>query len=171
MSAVELKWKLETDRDGQGIVIDPETVLPHGKNVIFILENLSPDVAVMSGISANGADTTFIGKSNGVHNFIHAVAGPSMLALRVWIGTVSPQTTSATPPTVRIPVGAPEPSTIEGGITVGMRRTTSRMTEDVPLWVSIRKGTVALGFDRYFDFMNWVFCTDGKSHRWLLAPA
>ena len=48
------------------------------------------------------------------------------------------------PPMAVVPIGAPEPSTIEGGITVGMRRTTSRLTEDVPLWVSIRKGTIAL---------------------------
>ena len=27
--------------------------------------------------------------------------------------------------------------------------------------MSIRKGTDALGFDRYFDFMNWIFCNDG----------
>ncbi len=49
---------------------------------------------------------------------------------------------------------------IEGSISVGLRRTSSRFTEDVPLWISIRKSTDSLSFDRYYDFMNWVFCND-----------
>ena len=43
-----------------------------------------------------------------------------------------------------------------------MRRTASRLTEDVPAWAAIRKSTDALAFDRYFDFMNWLFCDDPK---------
>ena len=31
---------------------------------------------------------------------------------------------------------------------------------DVPLWVMIRKSTDAPSFDRYLDYMNWVFCGD-----------
>jgi hypothetical protein len=163
MSSITLNWSEESDSGGKQL--GPGTILPHGKNVYFILSNMpeDPDNVVISTISANGVNAQFIGPSGANHIHYLAVSGPGMLAMRVSIGTLAPQTTSATPSTVMVPVGAPEPSTIEGAITVGMRRTTSRLTEDVPLWVSIRKGTVALGFDRYFDFMNWVFCSDGKS--------
>ena len=58
------------------------------------------------------------------------------------------------------PVARAAPATIEGSINVGLRRTASRFTEDVPLWVGIRKSTDAPSFDRYYDFMNWLFCND-----------
>ena len=53
-----------------------------------------------------------------------------------------------------------ELTTIEGALNIGLRRTPSRFTEDIPLWVSIRGSTDALSFDRYYDFMNWLFCND-----------
>src|SRR5262249_31352058 len=56
----------------------------------------------------------------------------------------------------------PDVSPIEGSINVGLRRTPSSFTDDLPFWVSIRKSTAALSFERYFDFMNWLFCGDPK---------
>jgi hypothetical protein len=56
------------------------------------------------------------------------------------------------------------PNPIEGSISVGLRRTASRLTEDVPLWIGIRKSTDALSFDRYYEFMNWVFCGEPSDH-------
>jgi hypothetical protein len=44
-----------------------------------------------------------------------------------------------------------------------MRRTASRYTEDVPLWVAIRKSTEVLHFGRYDDFMNWLFCGEREN--------
>jgi hypothetical protein len=49
-------------------------------------------------------------------------------------------------------------------VQVSLRRTGSRMTEDVPLWVDIRKGTNALSFERYLEFMEWLFCGGKNPH-------
>ena len=162
MAPIALNWALESDPTSQPV--GPGTILPHGKNVFLNLSNMpdDPERLIISSLSANGSDAQFIGPVGQDHRYYLAVSGPGMLVLRGSIGTLAPRSTSALPMAV-VPIGAPEPSTIEGGITVGMRRTTSRLTEDVPLWVSIRRGTTALGFDRYFDFMNWVFCEGGIS--------
>ena len=39
-----------------------------------------------------------------------------------------------------------------------MRRASTEVTEDLPLWVVIRKSTEAISFDNYFRFMNHVLC-------------
>lgn len=52
----------------------------------------------------------------------------------------------------------PTTQAVSGDANISLRRTASRMTEDVPLWASIRKGTDALSFERYLDFMEWLFC-------------
>jgi len=49
-------------------------------------------------------------------------------------------------------------------VQVSLRRTGSRMTEDVPLWVEIRRGTNALSFERYLEFMEWLFCGGKNPH-------
>ena len=74
-------------------------------------------------------------------------------------GPLRGQLTAGMPPTLKLE-SYRQPTPIEGSISVGLRRTASRLTEDVPLWIGIRKSTDSLGFDRYFEFMNWVFCND-----------
>ena len=78
-------------------------------------------------------------------------------------GTVPGKFGKDAPSTWKTLVPFPEPQTIEGGLNVAMRRTASRPTGDVGLWVTIRGGTEALSFDRYYDYMNWLFCGDTRS--------
>ena len=52
----------------------------------------------------------------------------------------------------------PNVQNIAGDLRVSMRRTATEATEDLPLWVVIRKSTEAISFDNYFRFMNHVLC-------------
>ena len=48
-----------------------------------------------------------------------------------------------------------------------MRRTATDATEDLSLWVVIRKSTEALSFNNYFRFMNFILCGEqigGEHH-------
>src|SRR5262249_40221030 len=94
--------------------------------------------------------------------FLHAgeAGNASILA---YLGTLPGRFPRAKLATLDTVVPPAEPTSIEGSINVGMRRTSSRFTDDLPFWVSIRKSTDALSFDRYFDFMNWLFCDDPKT--------
>jgi hypothetical protein len=49
-------------------------------------------------------------------------------------------------------------TTIGGNVTVGLRRTALPATNDLPLWVVIKKSTDALAFDNYNRFMDIVLC-------------
>jgi len=54
---------------------------------------------------------------------------------------------------------APRPAQPIAGpvnVDVTMRRTATKLTHDLPLWVVIRRSTEALCFDRYLSFMNLV---------------
>ncbi len=53
---------------------------------------------------------------------------------------------------------AQPPQAISGDVNVTMRRAASEPTEDLPLWVVIRKSMEALSFNNYFRFMNHVLC-------------
>jgi hypothetical protein len=89
-------------------------------------------------------------------------SGPDS-GVTVFFGTMNGRLTGDLPLTLEIePYRVPTP--IEGSISVGLRRTASRLTEDVPLWIGIRKSTDALSFDRYYEFMNWVFCDEPWDH-------
>jgi hypothetical protein len=85
---------------------------------------------------------------------------PGPVSFLVYYGTETGQFPASGLMTFGTEVFPAAPATIEGSINVGLRRTASRFTEDVPLWVGIRKSTDALSFDRYYDFMNWLFCND-----------
>ena len=52
----------------------------------------------------------------------------------------------------------PDSQSITGDISVSMRRTATEATEDLGLWVVIRKSAEALSFSNYFRFMNHVLC-------------
>jgi hypothetical protein len=52
----------------------------------------------------------------------------------------------------------PDSQSITGDINVSMRRTATEATEDLGLWVVIRKSGEALSFNNYFRFMNHVLC-------------
>jgi len=52
----------------------------------------------------------------------------------------------------------PDSQSITGDISVSMRRTATEATEDLGLWVVIRKSAEALSFNNYFRFMNHVLC-------------
>jgi hypothetical protein len=60
----------------------------------------------------------------------------------------------------------PDSQTITGDVNVSMRRTATDPTEDLGLWVVIRKSNEALSFDNYFRFMNHVLCGEplGEHH-------
>src|SRR5262249_34580858 len=47
-------------------------------------------------------------------------------------------------------------------ISTSLKRSASFETSDIALSSMIRRGSDAVSFDRYMDFMNWVFC-DGRS--------
>jgi hypothetical protein len=87
--------------------------------------------------------------------------GGHEMGVSVSYGTIRGRLTAAMPLTLETDLRTP-PTAVEGNISVGLRRTTSRLTEDVPLWIGIRKSTDALSFERYFEFMNWVFCNDPR---------
>jgi hypothetical protein len=53
---------------------------------------------------------------------------------------------------------------IEGSISTSLNRTSSFETNDIPLWSMIRRGSNAVGFDRYMDFMNWIFCGEDRRY-------
>jgi len=48
--------------------------------------------------------------------------------------------------------------TIGGSVSVGMRRTATPPTTDLPLWIVIRKSTDAISFKNYLAFMDHVLC-------------
>ena len=153
-------------RDGDlGTDIVPVTNLPYGRNVHLTLTHghifAVKDVVTTIAITGMNVSPGVSGSGNRKYSAYTRKTGPA--EIRAAIGFAPPAPPSDTPVTVEASVLPPEPTTIEGGISVGMRRTTSRFTEDVPLWVSIRRSTEALNFDNYFDFMNWVFCNDSRS--------
>ena len=53
---------------------------------------------------------------------------------------------------------APDVARIEGAISTSLKRSASFETKDISLWSMIRRGSDAVSFDRYLDFMNWIFC-------------
>lgn len=57
----------------------------------------------------------------------------------------------------------PNVQNIAGDVTVTMRRAATEVTEDLPLWVVIRKSTEAISFNNYFRFMNHVLCGEELS--------
>ncbi len=52
----------------------------------------------------------------------------------------------------------PKTQSISGDLTVSMKRAATVPTEDLPLWVVIRKSTEAISFNNYFKFMNYLLC-------------
>ena len=61
----------------------------------------------------------------------------------------------------------PTPRASPATSTSAMRRTATDATEDLSLWVVIRKSTEALSFNNYFRFMNFVLCGEpigGEHH-------
>jgi hypothetical protein len=52
----------------------------------------------------------------------------------------------------------PNSQSITGDVSVSMRRTATEATEDIGLWVVIRKSAEALSFKNYFRFVNHVLC-------------
>jgi hypothetical protein len=66
---------------------------------------------------------------------------------------------------IDVPV-LPSSQSITGDVNVSMRRTATDATEDLGLWVVIRKSTEALSFNNYFRFMNHVLCGEpiGEHH-------
>jgi hypothetical protein len=53
---------------------------------------------------------------------------------------------------------APDINRIEGSISTSLKRSASFETSDIALWSMIRRGSNAVSFDRYMEFMNWIFC-------------
>jgi hypothetical protein len=164
----QLTWSLDPQSDGTPVI--PGTVFPYGKNVFLTIIWQNAAGNLISTITANGVDLPPLAQPpDGRRRHLLFTSSPGPIAVQIGVGSLSARSFSDDPPTTLVPVLNPEPVSVEGSISVSNRRTSSRMTEDVPLWVSIRKGTDALSFDHYFDFMNWVFCNDGDLEK--MPPA
>ena len=161
LDQLELTWsdKPSDDPDATGTPFGPNSVLPYGKNIYFILSGKPlSDTPLVTTILFNGAETVRHGE--GPHRHLHFTSAAGTLRAQVGIGGRAARPEFHGSAQISAVVAKPHPTPIEGEISVGMRRTTSRYTEDVPLWVAIRKSTEALHFGRYDDFMNWLFCRD-----------
>src|SRR5262245_60052151 len=64
---------------------------------------------------------------------------------------------------VPVPVDGPPVSRIEGSISTSLKRSASFQTDDLALSAIIRRAAKAISFDRYMDFMNWIFCGDRRN--------
>jgi hypothetical protein len=53
-------------------------------------------------------------------------------------------------------------SEVEGDLSVSLKRSASFATDDLALWALIRRAHNAISFDRYMDFMNWIFCGEAR---------
>jgi len=149
-----------------------DTIIPYGRNVRLRtswkandvkLVEAGPENPAVSGILTRGMTADALPASASVpmqrDYFLHAgQAGPASMV--AYFGTIRGGFPAGGPVTLTTQIPPAEPTPIEGMINVGLRRTPSSFTDDVPFWVSIRKCTEALSFDRYFDFMNWLFCND-----------
>jgi len=57
-----------------------------------------------------------------------------------------------------------------GPTEVRLQRTAARATDDQALWAAIRDRTNAIGFDRYYEFINRVLCEPGDQGRATCPP-
>ena len=163
----DLKFTWALNQRDDGTQVDMGIALPYGTSLFLALSGLHflQDPLVISTITANGTIARQLGGTNTSRRFTIPTGESGPFVIRLALGSIPPGSMSETMKTVEDFILPPNPTNIEGGISVGLRRSTSRFTEDVPLWVSIRKGTEALGFDQYFNFMNWVFCNDNGKER------
>ena len=60
-------------------------------------------------------------------------------------------------------VAPPPVSSVQGDLSVSLKRSASSQTSDLALSSMIRRASDAISFDRYMDFMNWIFCGDGRN--------
>jgi hypothetical protein len=111
-------------------------------------------------IEVRGAHAQPGSSRQGMHSVLVQGNQAGQVQTYVSFGGVEGRFERSATPTRSLQVPFSEPQTIEGGLSVSMRRTASRPTGDVGLWVTIRSGTDALSFDRYYDYMNWLFCDD-----------
>jgi hypothetical protein len=91
----------------------------------------------------------------------------------IWVGAgdnIDPGGWSSPSDGNRTSVTQPPVSEVEGDLSVALKRTASRKTDDLALWAVIRRATDALSFDRYADFMNWVFCGEDSRFAGFQAP-
>lgn len=169
MNDLQVTWSLESD--SVGTPFESGTVLPHSRNVFLMLSGQPlDDDSVVTTLSANGvAALSHGGTVRRRHSVFTSQTGP----FNIWaaVGGSRARFSLSGRPTVMAAVVPPTPTAIEGGITVGLRRTASRYTEDVPLWVGIRKSTDALSFGRYHDFMDWLFCNDSTIRTPMIAKS
>jgi hypothetical protein len=166
-------WHLMVTSDlaSVGEPIRPDTPLDYGRNLFLKVQGPYDLGSLNIMVTAGGVSLPIIASAPSVaaataareRAFLFFTDSPGQLELRYGLGNQPPRLSFSDPPTVVPRVTNPQPVPIEGGIAVTNRRTASRMTEDVPLWISIRRGTNALGFDRYLDFMNWLFCPEDRS--------
>ena len=56
----------------------------------------------------------------------------------------------------------PDLTEVEGNLAVSLKRSASSPTDDLALSSVIRRAANAISFDRYMDFMDWIFCGDRK---------
>jgi len=68
----------------------------------------------------------------------------------------------AAPGVVSGDAAPPDLTEVEGDLSVSLKRSASFPTDDLALWALIRRAQNAISFDRYMDFMNWIFCGDRR---------
>lgn len=152
--------------------LDEDTLIPHAGKLQLRIEEDSDDAKYFASgrvrvqVLGDGVDVEHSGRESGeeargeVYRLSMQRPGRAARVI-LFYGTLSARLTRDARGTIDLTMPA-DTNPIEGSISVGLRRTTSRLTEDVPLWIGIRKSTDALSFDRYYDFMNWVFCNDTR---------
>ena len=65
----------------------------------------------------------------------------------------------------------PDVTPVEGDLSVSLKRSASFETDDLALWALIRRAHNAISFDRYMDFMDWIFCGDPRNDAALTATS
>src|SRR5262249_53075281 len=61
-------------------------------------------------------------------------------------------------------VAPPPVTSVQGGLSVSLKRSASSPTDDLALSSIIRRAADAISFDRYMEFMNWIFCGENPKH-------
>ena len=90
---------------------------------------------------AERIDSRIVGDTDYRRDYALLVPHPVVQA-EIWFHYgVNRDVGSREPASVNLGVRSADALPVEGNISVGMRRTASRLTADVPLWIGIRKGT------------------------------
>lgn len=163
----EVSIEQSTDNSPFAPVGNP-LLLPFGANVLLKMAWntsfgaslgtwLSADTGQIQQLSASPADELAL-SGRYANTFVYTADEAGPISIAAALGNKPPQFSSTSPATLRGNTLPPQPNLVGGGMSVSLRRSSSSMTNDVPLWMLIRNGAESLSFSRYLDFMDWLFC-------------